>query len=77
MENSIPFTVSQGGFSLANYNDNVKVLQILDLLKNLDRYLDCSYDEYDHSAQFSIFRSGTLENSFTLFVTTVYPIDIA
>lgn len=26
-------------------NDNVKVLQILDLLKNLDRYLDCSYEE--------------------------------
>ncbi len=26
-------------------NDNVKVLQILDLLKNLDRYLDCSNDE--------------------------------
>ena len=26
-------------------NDNAKILQILDLLKNLDRYLDCSYDE--------------------------------
>ena len=26
-------------------NDNVKALQLLDLLKNLDRYLDCSYDE--------------------------------
>ena len=26
-------------------NDNAKVLQLLDLLKNLDRYLDCSYDE--------------------------------
>ena len=26
-------------------NDNAKILQILDLLKNLNRYLDCSYDE--------------------------------
>ena len=26
-------------------NDNVNVLQLLDLLKNLDRYLDCSYEE--------------------------------
>jgi hypothetical protein len=26
-------------------NDNAKVLQLLDLLKNLDRYSDCSYDE--------------------------------
>ena len=26
-------------------NDNANVLQLLDLLKNLDHYLDCSYDE--------------------------------
>lgn len=26
-------------------NDNVNVLQLLDLLKKLDCYLDCSYDE--------------------------------
>lgn len=30
-----------------------------------------------YSAQFSILRALTLENSFTLFVTTVYPRDCA
>ena len=43
----------------------------------IKRYEKGNLTNYDHSAQFSIFRSGTLENSFTLFVTTVYPIDIA
>ena len=33
------------GINQLKSNDHAKVLQILDLLKNLDRYLDCSYDE--------------------------------
>ena len=44
-------------------------------LNSLEKEVVCM--DHHSAAQFSIFRSGILENSFTLFVTTVYPFDIA